>query len=76
MVTVATVKVGRQGQLKHISPFKVLFITPENELSNNINIKFFLVFILFHYSSFKNNIGFRRFRGLPFHGLTIPSETL
>ena len=76
MVTVATVKVGRQEQLKHISPFNVMFITPESELSNNINVKFFLVFILFHYYSFKNIIGFRRFRGQPFHGFSIPTETL
>ena len=56
-VNVASIKVGRQGQLKHISLFKGIFIK-KNELSNRIKV----FWVFFYFISLHKKYWFRWFK--------------
>ena len=56
-VNVASIKVGRQGQLKHISLFKRIFIK-KNELSNRSKV----FWVFFYFISLHKKYWFRWFK--------------
>ena len=71
-VNVASIKVGRQGQLKHISLFKRIFIK-KNELSNRIKVFWVFFFFLFHYIKNIGSVG-SKIPGV--HSLVTPTFSL